>query len=87
MRTTYTSITAPVEAEIEDLHGTQRSLIVDVHPFVEPETLPRKAGFVLCEGQRPVTYVPIFPPKLRFEFMLAARDDAVAAALRDLSAR
>ncbi|MGW0193969.1 bifunctional 3-(3-hydroxy-phenyl)propionate/3-hydroxycinnamic acid hydroxylase [Nonomuraea sp. NPDC003201] len=65
-----------MNADIEDLHGTQRSLIVDIHPFQHPPTLPKTAGFILCEGQRSITYVPIFPPMLRFEFMLLAEDDA-----------
>lgn len=63
-------------AEVEDLHGTQRSLIIDIHPFRHPAELPATAGFILCRGQRPVTYVPIFPPMLRFEFMLRPEDDA-----------
>ncbi|MFD2466234.1 bifunctional 3-(3-hydroxy-phenyl)propionate/3-hydroxycinnamic acid hydroxylase [Amycolatopsis silviterrae] len=63
-------------AEVEDLEGTQRSLIVDVHPFRHPPALPAESGFILCEGQRPITYVPIFPPMLRFEFMLLDEDDA-----------
>lgn len=63
-------------AEVEDLRGTQRSLIVDIHPFRHPAELPATTGFILCEGRRPVTYVPIFPPMLRFEFMLLDGDDA-----------
>ncbi|MCW5253172.1 bifunctional 3-(3-hydroxy-phenyl)propionate/3-hydroxycinnamic acid hydroxylase [Streptomyces sp. SHP 1-2] len=63
-------------AEVEDLDGTQRSLIIDIHPFEHPDTLPTSTGFILCEGRRPVTYVPIFPPMLRFEFMLLDQDDA-----------
>jgi len=63
-------------AEVEDLHGTQRSLIIDVHPFEHPATLPEKEGFALCDGERPLTFVPIFPPKLRFEFMLRPEDVA-----------
>ncbi|MEU6411261.1 FAD-dependent monooxygenase [Microbispora sp. NPDC046933] len=62
--------------DLEDLRGTQRSLIVDIHPFRHPSALPPATGFILCQGQRPVTYVPIFPPMLRFEFMLLDGDDA-----------
>lgn len=65
-----------MNADIEDLHGTQRSLIIDVHPFEHPAQLPTDSGFILCEGQRPVTYLPIFPPMLRFEFMLLDEDNA-----------
>lgn len=65
-----------MNAEVEDLQGTQRSLIIDIHPFKHPEGLPERTGFVLCERELPVIYVPIFPPKLRFEFMLSASDDA-----------
>jgi 3-(3-hydroxy-phenyl)propionate hydroxylase len=62
--------------DIEDLEGTQRSLIVDIRPFRQPADLPATTGFILCEGRRPITYVPIFPPLLRFEFMLLDGDDA-----------
>lgn len=65
-------------SEVEDLEGTQRSLIVDIHPFEHPPALPVNSGFILCQGQRPITYVPIFPPMLRFEFMLLDGDDAAA---------
>ncbi|MEU6646695.1 bifunctional 3-(3-hydroxy-phenyl)propionate/3-hydroxycinnamic acid hydroxylase [Saccharomonospora sp. NPDC046836] len=66
-------------AEVEDLHGTQTSLIVDVHPFQHPDSLPRTTGFIRCGAPRPVTYVPIFPPLLRFEFMLEPGTDPVEA--------
>ncbi|AGP59193.1 bifunctional 3-(3-hydroxy-phenyl)propionate/3-hydroxycinnamic acid hydroxylase [Streptomyces rapamycinicus] len=65
-----------MNAGTEDLHGTQRSLIIDVHPFDHPAQLPADSGFIWCEGKRPVTYLPIFPPMLRFEFMLLGEDDA-----------
>ncbi|WP_275560115.1 FAD-dependent monooxygenase [Streptomyces sp. 5-6(2022)] len=65
-----------MNAEVEDLHGTQRSLIIDTHPFEHPAQFPADSGFILCRGQRPVTYLPIFPPMLRFEFMLLDEDDA-----------
>ncbi|MFC4049948.1 bifunctional 3-(3-hydroxy-phenyl)propionate/3-hydroxycinnamic acid hydroxylase [Actinomadura syzygii] len=64
--------------EVQDLDGTQRSLIIDVHPFEPPATLPDTEGFVACDGERPLTFVPIFPPKLRFEFMLNDEDDKAA---------
>lgn len=67
-------------AEVEDLEGTQTSLIIDIHPFEHPDTLPRDTGFVRCERELPVTYVPILPPLLRFEFMLGAHHDAEAMA-------
>ncbi|MGW4394952.1 bifunctional 3-(3-hydroxy-phenyl)propionate/3-hydroxycinnamic acid hydroxylase [Amycolatopsis nivea] len=67
-----------MEAEVEDLEGTQRSLIIDIHPFQHPPALPQESGFILCQGQRPITYLPIFPPMLRFEFMLLDGDDAAA---------
>lgn len=60
-----------------DPDGTRRqtSLIIDVFPFEHPDSLPRAAGFVRCEADLPVTSVPIAPPMLRFEFMLAAGTD------------
>jgi 3-(3-hydroxy-phenyl)propionate hydroxylase len=62
--------------EVEDLKGTQRSLIIDIYPFEHPEDLPRTSGFIVCKQQLPLTYVPIFPPMLRFEFMLSSTDPA-----------
>lgn len=67
-----------MNAEVEDLHGTQRSLIIDIHPFEHPPQLPADSGFIRCEPKRPVTYLPIFPPMLRFEFMLPDEEDAEA---------
>lgn len=67
-----------IDVDVEDLHGTQRSLIIDVHPFEHPGTLPRQNGFITCENRLPVTYLTIFEPLLRFEFMLDDADDAYA---------
>lgn len=61
--------------EVEDLHGTQTSLIIDIHPFEHPESLPRTKGFIRCAKDLPVTYCPVFPPLLRFEFMLGEQHD------------
>ncbi|MET4803848.1 bifunctional 3-(3-hydroxy-phenyl)propionate/3-hydroxycinnamic acid hydroxylase [Bradyrhizobium sp. LB11.1] len=63
-------------ADVEDLKGTQRSLIIDIYPFEHPEGLPRTSGFIVCRQELPLTYVPIFPPMLRFEFMLSGGDSA-----------
>lgn len=60
-----------IDPEIEDFHATHRSLIIDIYPFEHPETLPRTSAFVLCRSSLPVTYFPIYPPMLRFEFMLS----------------
>lgn len=60
-----------MNTEIEDLHGTQTSLIIDVHAFKRPRGLSNSTGFVLYEdGEAPMTYVPIQKPMHRFEFML-----------------
>jgi len=59
-----------IDPEIEDLDGTQRSLIVDVFAFERPSSLPPDSGFMMCRDDNPAIYVPIFPPMLRFEFML-----------------
>jgi 3-(3-hydroxy-phenyl)propionate hydroxylase len=64
-----------MEMEVEDLHGTQTSLIIDVHPFEHPESLPKTTGFIRCTKDLPVTYCPLFPPLLRFEFMLNDQHD------------
>jgi 3-(3-hydroxy-phenyl)propionate hydroxylase len=65
-----------MSAPAEDFNGTQRSLIVDVHPFRPPAGLPATEPRVFCRTGMPVTYVPIFPPKLRFEFMILDDRDA-----------
>ncbi|RKN04243.1 bifunctional 3-(3-hydroxy-phenyl)propionate/3-hydroxycinnamic acid hydroxylase [Streptomyces radicis] len=72
-------VRAAMGADVEDLRGTQTSLIVDVHPFHHPDSLPRTTGFVRCDAERPLTYVPIFPPLLRFEFMLDTAADPAEA--------
>lgn len=69
-----------LDVTVEDLEGTQTSLIVDIHPFEHPKTLPQDTGFILCEKDLPVTYCPIGPPRLRFEFMLREHHDAAAMA-------
>jgi 3-(3-hydroxy-phenyl)propionate hydroxylase len=65
-----------VAVGVEDLHATQRSLIVDIHPFEHPSALPSSRGFIFCNGRTPITYLPVFPPKLRFEWMLLDGDDS-----------
>jgi 3-(3-hydroxy-phenyl)propionate hydroxylase len=71
----HSFVRAAVETSMEDLHGTQRSLIVDIEPLDEAPNLPQTEGFIYCEP-RPVTFVPIYPPLRRFEFMLRPEDDA-----------
>lgn len=58
---------------LEDLHGTQRWLIVDVvlQPGVQ---LPQEKMFEYCRPVHPVTYVPMVAPRLRFEFKLEPED-------------
>jgi 3-(3-hydroxy-phenyl)propionate hydroxylase len=65
-----------IASSVEDLKGTQRSLIVDIYPFEHPASLPRKTCLIRCSEELPVTYVPLYPPHLRFEFMLAPDRDA-----------
>ncbi len=69
------SLRRQVSTHVEDLHGTQRSLIADIYPFEHPADLPRTGGFVYCDRNKPVTYLPIGPPRLRFEFMLQPGGD------------
>lgn len=64
-----------IGSEMEDLHGTQTSLIVDIEPFVETESLDPRRSFVRSSAGWPVTYIPIAPPMLRFERMLREEDD------------
>jgi 3-(3-hydroxy-phenyl)propionate hydroxylase len=65
-----------MNAEVEDLNATQRSLIVDIHPFESPAGLHPTRAFIRCNADRQVTYVPLQPPMLRFELMLEAADEA-----------
>ncbi len=62
-----------MDSPLEDLHGTQRWLIVDVmlQPGVQ---LPQEKMFEYCRPVRPVTYVPMVAPHLRFEFKLEPED-------------
>jgi 3-(3-hydroxy-phenyl)propionate hydroxylase len=64
-----------MDSGIEDLHGTQRSLIIDVHAYKRPRGLNYSSGFILYEsGEDPITYVPIQKPMHRFEYMLAPHE-------------
>jgi len=63
-----------MKPDIEDLHGTQRSLIIDIHAFKRPRGLTNSSGFVLYENGDPITYVPIQKPMHRFEYMLAPQE-------------
>lgn len=65
-----------MNAPAENLEGTQRSLIVDVHTFKPPVGLPTSAPKIFCRPGMPVTCVPIFPPKQRLEFMVLDDRDA-----------
>ncbi len=65
-------------SEVEDFHASQRSLIVDIFAFEQPESLPPTAVFILCRSPLPLTYVPIHPPMLRFELMLGSEHQAHA---------
>jgi 3-(3-hydroxy-phenyl)propionate hydroxylase len=69
-----------VNPGIEDLHGTQRSLIIDVHAFKRPRGLTSSTAFVLYENDDdPITYVPLQKPMYRFEYMLAPGESKHAA--------
>ena len=63
-------------SEVEDFHASQRSLIIDIFAFEHPKSLPATAVFILCRSPLPLTYVPIYPPMLRFEFMLGSEHQA-----------
>src|SRR5690625_2366701 len=67
---------AHIAQEVVDYDGTQTSLIIDVYPFEHPAALPANTGFIRCGDELPVTYLPIFPPYLRFEFMMSPDQDA-----------
>lgn len=64
--------------DMEDLDGTQRSLIIDIDPFQTNPLLHDTVGFFKCDVVNPITYLPIFPPYQRFEFMLRDQDESHA---------
>jgi 3-(3-hydroxy-phenyl)propionate hydroxylase len=68
-----------MDTSVEDLNGSQRSLIIDIHAFKPAAGLDPAVGFIISSKDRPFTYVPIQPPMLRFELMLRDADDAAEA--------
>ncbi len=65
---------------VETDHGaTHRSLIIDIHPFVDrPGELPQWDAFIQAGVRNPLTFVPIAAPRLRFELMLRPEDKTAA---------
>jgi len=63
-----------VSPEVEDLHGTHRSLILDIAPFVPSGAVPSDNAFSKAVPPNPVTCLPIAHGMVRFEFLLNPRD-------------
>jgi 3-(3-hydroxy-phenyl)propionate hydroxylase len=62
-----------------DHEATHRSLIVDIHPFVDrPGQLSEWDAFIQAGVRNPLTFVPIAAPRLRFELMLRPEDETTA---------
>ena len=67
---------AQIGATTLDLNGTQRSLILDIYPFVRDHLLRDRSSFIYCAPhQNPVTYVRTAVPRCRLEVMLRQRDE------------
>ncbi|TCK21969.1 bifunctional 3-(3-hydroxy-phenyl)propionate/3-hydroxycinnamic acid hydroxylase [Pseudonocardia endophytica] len=63
-----------VSPEVEDLHGTHRSLILDIAPFTTSPAVPENDAFTKAIPPNPVTCLPIAHDMVRFEFLLNPRD-------------
>jgi 3-(3-hydroxy-phenyl)propionate hydroxylase len=63
-----------VSPEVEDFHGSHRSLILDVAPFVDSAEVPEKDAFTKAIPPNPVTCLPTAQGMARFEFLLNSRD-------------
>jgi len=59
-----------------DFNAVHRSLIVDIYPFVESKRLKGRDMFIQAGIRNPLTFVATSEPRLRFEQMLRAEDDA-----------
>jgi 3-(3-hydroxy-phenyl)propionate hydroxylase len=63
-----------VMRELEDFHGTQRSVIIDVQKFTSLDSLPAASTYIKA-GPRPFTHQPTFGGISRFQFMLIGDED------------
>lgn len=62
------------DTEVEDLHGSHRSLILDVYPFVPSETVPDDDAFIKMIPPNAVTVLRIGRGAVRMEWLLNPRD-------------
>ncbi len=70
------AVRAQIGAATLDLNGTQRSLILDIYPFVRDHPLRDRSSFIYCAPyENPLTYVRTAIPRCRFELMLRQRDE------------
>lgn len=63
-----------VMRELEDFHGTQRSMIIDVQKFASLGSLPAATSYIKA-GARPLTHQPTVGGISRFQFMLIGDED------------
>jgi len=64
-----------VMRELEDFHGTRRSVIIDVQKFTSLDSLPASATYMKA-GPRPFTHQPTSQGIIsRFQFMLIGDED------------
>jgi len=63
-----------VMRELEDFHGTKRSVIIDVQKFTSLKSLPAAATYMKA-GPRPFTHQPTLGDISRFQFMLIGDED------------
>lgn len=63
-----------ISPDVEDLHGTHRSLILDIAPFVDSAAVPLNNAFTKCIPPNPVTCLRIAHGMVRFEWLLNSGD-------------
>lgn len=67
-------VRALISPDVEDFHGTHRSLILDVAPFVHSDAVPDNNAFTKAIPPNPITCLPISHGLVRFEWLLNPRD-------------
>jgi 3-(3-hydroxy-phenyl)propionate hydroxylase len=67
-------VRALISPDVEDLHGTHRSLIVDIAPFVDSAAVPPNNAFTKTIPPNPITCLRIAHGMVRFEWLLNSRD-------------
>ncbi|CAA0124851.1 3-(3-hydroxy-phenyl)propionate/3-hydroxycinnamic acid hydroxylase [Mycolicibacterium vanbaalenii] len=64
-----------VSPDVEDLHGTHRSLIVDIAPLVDSPAVPEHDAYTKAAPPNPITCLPTAHGMYRFEWLLRPSDE------------